>query len=188
MEYTPSASQASFVESEVLFAFTALETLTNGIHRIDGTHRSLGGGAFDRLCRALRATIDSFAASERLDGQAVTSILAKLPELSRPPIADQLERLLNRHLVEWNDLWLPGTTLGDAIREMYGRRNAFLHAGVIDSIALASIDAVRATTLAERLICSLCNIRTDWIDSHSDRHLQRLAHAEADIRCRLTRA
>ncbi len=186
MEYTPSASQASFVESAVLFAFTALETLASGVHLVDGTHRSLGQGALKRLTRTLRATIESFAASEGVDRLATTSLLAKLPELNRPPIADQLERLLNKHQVEWKDLWFPGTTLGDAIRDMYGRRNAFLHAGVLGSIAQASIDAVRATTLAERLICSLCSINTDWIDSDSDRHLQYLPHEKAVIRGDLT--
>lgn len=104
MEYLPSASQARYVEAKLLFGFTALETLVNGIHKADASDKNLATGDFDRLARQLRGAIEQYRSATSLSAEVAGNIAAKLPELNRPPVAGQIEALIHPFAVPYDDL------------------------------------------------------------------------------------
>ena len=100
MEYLPSASQGKYVEERLLFGFTALETLVNGIHKLDATDRNIPRSSFERLSRDLKAVVDNHCVSAGLTPSAAASIASKFAELNRPPIGAQVEALITAGLKE----------------------------------------------------------------------------------------
>jgi len=179
--YLPSASQARHIESQLLFGFTALETLVNGIHDLDGTHRSLGSAQFARLARKIRESIRQGTGLSGEANDSTSLIEAKLPELNRPPIVAQTAAVVERFNVGFADLFGPGLDLRSGLQGMFRTRNAFLHAGKVESLGRVVVAASRATALAERVIGALIGLDRDWIDSRGEEHYRYLPAQEAAL-------
>ncbi len=120
MLYTVSAQNARFVETSLLHAFTAWETITNGVSSVEKKDKILDGGIFAKLRAELRVLIKSFVDRENLRSEIVSDIDPKLGELNRLSFAPRAAELLERCKVPWEDLWLPGLDLLTCVRQVPG--------------------------------------------------------------------
>ncbi|MFI5399301.1 MAG: hypothetical protein ACHQ9S_27545 [Candidatus Binatia bacterium] len=178
IEHLASGHQARFVTDAILFGFTALETLTSGIHEANGSDRILGSSAFDKLAHEVRVAVEKRVSEQAALGE----ILQKIPELNRPPIVRQVVRLLEEHSVDTRGLWAEGTDPSVGLRELFGRRNTFLHAGKLESVLQASLDAERALALAEGIAFALLEGQERWLDSEAHYWMSSIAEREAKFR------
>ena len=163
MQHVTAANQAPFVEAAFVSAFTALETLTNGINKIDKSHKILGSADFSRLRSTVKGAIATYLANRADADTILQRVEKKLPELNRPPVVDRVEELIVKHGVEWSDLWPQDTDLQDALQKLFKRRNDFIHSGQLISVTQADTDAKRTTILTERSIYALLNGDPGWV-------------------------
>jgi hypothetical protein len=176
--YMMAARNEEFVEGKLAGAFTALEALVNGIGEVRGTVSPLTPSAYRALSKQLRAVTRSFAEHRGLDVRITNSLIAKLSELIRRPMVERLAEVLIDEGVVWDDLWSEGTELIQALRQLYARRNRFVHGGHLESVSRASIDARRVIILAERMLYKLLGGRAEWQDWSSYRDADYLVAEE----------
>ena len=181
MLYTVSAQNARFVETALLHAFTAWETITNGVSRVEKADKILDGTTFGKLRAELSVLIKSFVDREKVRSEIVLDLESKLGELNRLSFASRAAALLERYSVPWGDLWLPGSDLLPCLRQVAKRRNDFVHRGDIGDLTLASIDARRATVLVERLIYRIVGGDDGWLDPFAYGFVKDLPRLEAVI-------
>jgi hypothetical protein len=179
--YLVVARDSEFVEARLTNAYTAFEAIVSAVGEHLGTAQALGGSAFAALAKRVRAEVKRFATERSLTDEVLASLIAKVPELQRAPIAGHAAQLLTRNNVEWRDLWASGTDLHTALAAAYGRRSRFIHAGQIGSIGQAAIDASRITILAERFALALLGGDAAWHDSLSFEESRYLAVEEAEL-------
>ncbi len=170
--------QSRFIEDRVAAAFTAFETLVNGIAAIDGTAHTLPNETFRALSENVKDAIKVFATKEALPAQTRARLYEKVGELQRVALGASAETLLERHSVEWRDLWrLQSASDNQALRRevgrAYGLRSALLHAGQMDALDDLLADAASIHALAERLVCRLLDVKDEWLDHLAHHHAMR---------------
>lgn len=162
VNYLNSRWGREFIESKLVSAFTAFETLVNGIDSMDGTDVTLSTPLFRSLRKELEREIKRFSIEHGV-AEARAEMYTKLGELQRRPIIPRAVSILKRYRVRWNDLWTDNANLQDALNELYRRRGTFIHAGRIDNYGDAISDTERLHTLAERLVYNLVGGKTEWL-------------------------
>ncbi len=182
MLYLVSAINARFVETSLLEAFTAWETLTNGIGAADGEEWILDPPVFKELRARMKNVLSQFIADHTLPLTVSSAVASKMSELNRPSFAQRASNLLERENVGWQDLWKTSTSLIARVRELADRRNQFVHAGKIDNPTLTSIDARRAIVLVERLIYRLIAGDDQWLDPRAYDFVRGLSKLEDAVR------
>ena len=155
-----------YVELWLVGAFTALETITNGIGAIDKTDLILEEGKFEKLRRHVKDAIRGHATTEAISDPQVKSIFRKLLELNRPPIVPRVMELIERYNVEWKDLW-PAVSLEQGLKAAFQLRNGLIHTGHVESGGRARIAAQRIHILVERLVFQILAGDQKWFDPTS---------------------
>jgi hypothetical protein len=177
--YLIASQHSEHVESHLVNAFTALESLVSGWGEAHGTNHTLSSAHFKQLCKTLKVDVSAFATQSGLGPNTVREMLDKLPELRRRPIVDQVIDLLHELDVPWQDLWPEGADLRMGIKEAFGRRNRFVHAGQLSSVAQAHVDATRIHAIAERILFLLIGGELGWQDFRAYEHIQELELIES---------
>jgi hypothetical protein len=150
------------LESGFTSAFTALEALVQGLGQKKGNADTIDRKTFDQLARALRSSIRAFDSERKLPEGAVTTLIAKLPEMRRRPIVPRVVEAVADLAVNWDDLWPPGTDLTSALEACYRRRNKFIHQGEFASPRQAFVDTHRIHDLTERMLFRLIGGDPAW--------------------------
>lgn len=157
--------QQGFIEEQFANAFTAFETVVNGVTAVDGNDRSLSDEDFRDLKRSLAESIANFAAVNNLDNRWRGEMYARLSELGRRSIVPRALELLDRYSVPWRIMWRGGADIGSELREAYKRRSIFLHTGRIVDFDQVRADSVRVHFLAEQLVYRILGANKDWLHS-----------------------
>jgi len=166
MEYLVTGFDTRVAESSLVSSFTALETITNGIAKVDQTDEILDRRVFTKLKKDLKSAISSHAKREGMADTVLPLIFAKLGELNRPAITPRVCALIERFKVEWKDLW-PDAPLEMGVQKMFRVRNEFVHTGHIDMSGRAYIAARRAHIVCERLVFQILGGKWEWEDPRS---------------------
>lgn len=173
MEHTISFLLAywnsQFVENQVSTAFTAFETIVNGISEVRGESQILDEELFSELRARVRTTIKEFAEAKGLASTTRARLYEKIGELRRPAIVARTVALVEEHDLSWKDLWpaeIQGTavTLPGVLRVAYARRSTLVHAGRVDDYTALLQDAASVHALAERLVFRLLGCDNKWLD------------------------
>jgi len=180
MVYLVTGNDTRIAESSLVSSFTALETITNGIGKVDRTDQILDSGAFKRIRKEIESAIESHAKSEGVPDRLVPLIVAKLGELNRPAIAPRVCALIEHYKVDWKDLW-PDDPLEVGVRQMFKVRNDFVHTGHIDMTGRAYIAARRAHILGERFIWQILGAQRQWEDVRSSPRTDHLRALEREL-------
>ncbi len=180
MVYLVTGHDTRIAESSLITSFTALETITNGIGRVDKTDEILKESQFRKLRRQVEATIRNHAKDQSLLAELLPSIIAKLPELNRAPIATRVCALVERYKVDWKDLW-PDEPLEDGLKRTFKVRNDFVHTGHMDMTGRAFIAARRAHILGERIVWKMLGGIWQWEDVSSYSDTDRLVAQEREL-------
>jgi hypothetical protein len=160
--YLVASTQERFLESELVNAFTALESLIDGIVAVSGRRKLLLGAKGDRFRRVMEAQIDTFCAQEGLDATTRDALVSKLPELNRPTITSKVEAIVAEVGIAWKDLWPTHESLSVGLQESYKIRNTFIHTGKLPPALRAHLESVRVRALCERLLYRLLGGEDDW--------------------------
>jgi hypothetical protein len=155
-----------YAENEIAAAFTAMETIVNGISEVDGESKILPDEIFENLTKDVRKAIKEFAKANGLDATTRARLYEKVGELQRPAITPRTTGLMEKYGVEWRDLW-PVRTGGEPklqseLSSAYERRSGLIHRGRVDEELLA--DAASVHALAERLVFKLIGGRDEWVN------------------------
>jgi hypothetical protein len=151
--YLGSHSQSD-LETRFILAFAAFETLVNVL---DSQHPSqqVSARKLSKLLTALRSSIREQVTVLDLPSECVPSILAKLPELKRPPLADRLRFHLSRLEVNTTGLWIERDTLKErfdaGLQRIITSRNALVHNTSLEDPAQLRADLVRLQNLFDRI-------------------------------------
>jgi len=180
MVYLVTGNDTHTAELSLVSSFTALETITNGLGKVDRTDQILDSEAFRKIRKQIEAGIESHAKSEGFADHLVRLIVAKLGELNRPAIAPRLCALIEHYKVDWKDLW-PDDPLEVGVRKMFKVRNDFVHTGHIDMTGRAYIAARRAHVLGERLIWQILGAQRQWEDVRSSPRTDDLRAFEREL-------
>jgi hypothetical protein len=154
-----------FIEEQFANAFTALETVVNGVNAVDGDDRSLSNEDFKDLRRDLEESIAQFAARKNLDKRWRAETYERLSELRRRSIVPRALELVDRYSVPWQIMWRGDADIGSELREAYKRRSVFLHTGRIVDYDEVHADSVRVHFLAEQLVYRILGAKKDWLHS-----------------------
>jgi len=166
MEYLVTGFDTRIAEASLVSSFTALETIANGIARVDRADQILEPAVFAKLKKQLKSAINTHAKNEGVSDSLVPLIFAKLGELNRPAIAPRVCALIEHYKVEWKDLW-PDAPLETGVQRMFKVRNEFVHTGHIDMSGRAYIAARRAHIIGERLVFQILGGKWEWEDPRS---------------------
>lgn len=182
MLYAVSAQHARFVETRLVNAFTAWESITNGVSGVEGTEKILPSSVFKELRSELHRLLETFITRKGLHAKLTSDLEAKLGELNRHAFATRATALLERYHVPWADLWQPGSDLLACVRQLALRRNDFVHRGDIGNLTLADIDARRALVLVERLLYRILGGDDNWLSPFAYAFVRDLAPLEAAVK------
>jgi hypothetical protein len=180
MEYLVTGFDTRITEASLVSSFTALETIANGIGKVDHTDQILDRGVFAKLKKDVKSAISSHATNEGLSESLVALLFAKLGELNRPAIAPRVCALIERYKVEWKDLW-PDDPLEVGVQRMFRVRNEFVHTGHIDTTGRAYIAARRAHMIGERLVFQILGGKWEWEDPRSRERTDMLRSWEKEL-------
>ena len=155
--------QQDFIDEQFANAFTAFETVVNGVSAVDGDDRLLSDEAFGDFRRVLEESIAKFAASRNLDKNWRAEMYGRLLELRRRSIVPRTLKLLDRYSVRWQIMWRGDADIGRELQEVYKRRSLFLHTGRIIDYRQAKADSIRLHFLAEQLVYRILGAKNDWL-------------------------
>jgi hypothetical protein len=158
------ADESEYFENNVISAFTSLETLVSAISEHEGTAHILPPAMFEGLRDELKTRIKEYSRGRGIVPGQRAALYAKLLELSRAPIVERIVELVQRHQIEWSDLWPVGANLEQELRQAYERRSALIHAGRIVDADKSQADRLRMKTLAERLLYKLLGGQPEWLE------------------------
>lgn len=164
--YLIEARRGRFLQYAVLNAWTALETLVNGMSAADGTDRILDEEIFDRLCKDVRDTIKRFSNEHGLEAPRRggehekakrAQIYEKLGELNRPPLVPRVVDALKNYQLDVEHLWqrewpAKRHPLRKRLSDAYSRRSDLIHRGAIADARTLRGDYLRIHALTELLI------------------------------------
>lgn len=154
LQYYLGSHARAGLETRFILAFAAFETLVN---TLDSQHPGphIPARKLAKLLSALRSSIREQAATLNLPPECVPGILAKLPELKRPPLADRLRFHLSRLSVDTTGLWQEPNTLKDrfdmGLQRTIASRNALVHNTKLEDPVRFHADLVRLQNLFDRL-------------------------------------
>lgn len=151
------------IEARLANAFTAFETLVNGIDSVDQTDTTLTQPVFKSLRTILETHIKRFSIDHGVDKLVRKEIYAKLSELQRRPIISRAISKFNKYEVRWKEFRSNDATPEEALSKAYERRSKFLHTGRIDDYGDAVADADWLHTLTERLVYNLLGGKKEWL-------------------------
>jgi hypothetical protein len=151
-----------FIEDSVMSAFTALETVKDGITSHTNVDKIVSSSRFGKIRADLASRLETLASQHGLTTEQRDAMIEKLPELQRPPVVGVVARLINELGVEWSDLWPDGVELSRALRAAFARRNALVHRGQLTDAAASRADYMRIHALTERLILRTVDCDPRW--------------------------
>ena len=166
-----------YLETHLVNAYAALETMVDGIGEIYNQNFLLGNNQFKRLSKKIEETIRQ----EVRDENTLQGIIKKLPELRRRRFLDRLLFLLNTQGVNSKLIWPPNTDEPKEFHEILKRRNDLIHQGVVSSINSSVLDLNRIQKLVELWILKLLECPDDSINVHSlwhDAPINQILHFE----------
>jgi hypothetical protein len=153
-------------EDQISAAFTAFETIVNGIGEVRGESHILDQSDFTELRKEVQVLIKEFAKKKGLDKDTRKRLYDKIGELQRPAITPRAVALVEEYGVEWHDLFrdaIPEPILTTELQKAYGRRSVLVHAGRVDDYGTLLANAASVHALAERLIYSLLGGQREWL-------------------------
>jgi hypothetical protein len=166
---------SDYAENQISAAFTAFETIVNGIGEVRGDSKTLDDPTFEELQERLQASIKEFAKEKGLDSSTRKRLYEKLGELQRPAISPRAAALVEEHEVSWRDLWrvadVGSLDLQRELAQAYGRRSVLVHAGRVEDYGALLSDAARVHALAERLLFRLLGAQPEWLGPFAYRYV-----------------
>lgn len=170
--------QTRSIETGVISAFLAFETLVNGINRVDGTGGLIERESFRALAQELQTAIRDFGTEKQWRDSQISTLASRAGNMNRVSLPDRAVAVLNRFGAEWRDLWgSEADQLRTHIRDAYALRSKLLHAGQVDDYRALWLAGARIYSLTERLI--LLMIDGDP-QSLVDPRAYRFVHGELD--------
>jgi hypothetical protein len=166
---------SAYAENQISAAFTAFETIVNGIAEARGDSKTLADPTFEELQEHLQGSIKAFAKEKGLDSSTRARLYGKLGELQRPAISPRAAALVEEYGVPWRDLWrvadVGSLDLQRELAQAYGRRSVLVHAGRVEDYGALLSDAARVHALAERLLFRLLGAQPEWLGPFAYRYV-----------------
>lgn len=153
----------SSIERKLMGAFTAFETIVNGIGEVEQSNLTVSSADFRKLRIVLKKKIKEFSTEHQWNKEVREEIYSKLCELQYRPIVPRALSLLKRYKVGGEDLWSDNVSLEEGLKQTYARRSQFIHRGQIDDYNEAMNDTDRIHTLTERLVYALLGGKREWL-------------------------
>ena len=160
----------------VTSAWTALESVVDGVTRHEQRVHTLNDSTFRGLRKILERDIKAFLPGPDHKNTR-RDIKNKLSELRLRPFVRRVVELIEREEIEWHNLFPENVDLEAALTAAYARRSALIHRGEESAIRVFHADLFRVHALAERLIYCLIGGRPDWLWHGSYRHCDGLTSA-----------
>lgn len=155
--YLITTYEDGYVETHLVNAYAALESMVDGIGTSFGQEYLLWNNPFKRLSKK----IDELVRQEISDGEVVEGIAKKIPELRRRSFIDRLLFLLNAQGVNTKLIWPPNTDEPEEFHKILKRRNLLIHTGTIDQGGTTQFDLNRIQKLVELWILKLLDCPDD---------------------------
>lgn len=161
--YLLTSYEDGYVETHLINAYAALESMVDGIGATFDQEYLLGNKPFKRLSKKLedlvRQNID--------DVETANGIIKKIPELRRRNFLDRLLFLLDKQRVNTKLIWPPGIDEPSEFHELLKRRNLLIHTGTIDQNETWRFDLNRVQKLVELWILKLLDCPEEAINHYS---------------------
>lgn len=177
--YLIESRHSEHVESHLVNAFTALESLVSGWGEAHQTNHTFGSSQFKRLRALLGDNVRTFGEQSGTAEERTQDAIDKLQELRRRPIVNQVIDLINELDIPCHDVWPAQVDIRTGLKDAFGRRNRFVHAGQLHSVRQAHVDATRIHAIAERILFRLIGGDFAWQDYRAYEHLEGLTLVES---------
>lgn len=161
INYLLSTYEYGYRESHYSSAYSALETIVNGTAD-ENTLYILTKPDFKKLKGALTYLIET----ETSTSEVADDIKKKLQELRRRSFADKVLLIAKTHNIDLSKIWKEPGDIEKQIREVFRRRNALIHNGLITNNSQHQLDFFRIRKLALLLILKLLGCPTEAINGH----------------------
>jgi hypothetical protein len=161
--YLITSYEDGYVETHLVQAYAALESMVDGIGETLNQSYLLGNGPFDKLAGKIRELIRA----EVNDSDIAQGIIKKLPELRRKSFLDRLLFLLEAQKINTELIWPPETDEAKEFHELLKRRNLLIHTGSVGQGDISLFDLNRVQKLVELWILKLLDCPDDAINEYS---------------------
>lgn len=151
-----------YIESQLISAYAALESMVDGISEIEGMSYTIGSNPFKRLCKDIEELINSHVE----DPKSRERIMKKLPELRRQPFLERLFDLLEKQKVDMDPIWPKGVDKRSEFSALLSRRNALIHKGQFGNPQVTNFDLSRIQRLVELWILKLLDTPNEAINTY----------------------
>lgn len=152
-----------YVESHLLNAYAALESMVDGIGDFSQINNILDKEAFNSLTKKIKKIISN----EITDKEIREQIYKKIPELQRKSFTDKLMYLLDLQDVNRSYIWPPEIDETKEFGEIIKRRNELIHRGNVEQGITCYFDLARIQTLVELWILRLLKCPFEAINKYS---------------------
>lgn len=143
--------EARYVEERFTTLFLALEKIKDLYASKNELDKTLNGSAFGRL----KSKLSKLVKQEIDDAGLREKIIAKLPDLNRPPLRFTLESLFDRYSVKWQDIYPDGSDL-----TLIRTRDFLFHS----SSKADADELIRELNRLEIIMCRLLLRMLGWSD------------------------
>lgn len=161
--YLITSYEDGYIETHLVNAFAALESMVDGIGEALNYSYLLGSSPFNKLSGKIKDIIHH----EVEDPIISQGIIKKIPELRRRSYVDRLIYLLEQQGVNTNLIWPPNTDQPNELHELIKRRNLLIHTGTLDHGDICLFDLSRFQKLVELWILKLLDCPQEAINEYS---------------------
>ncbi|PWB53892.1 MAG: hypothetical protein C3F13_08275 [Anaerolineales bacterium] len=173
--YILTSYEDGYVETHLVNAYAALESMVDGIGSFYEQDHLLGKRSFKHLSSKIKDLITQ----EILDIDIANGISKKIPELNRRSFLDRLLFLLNIQGVNTSLVWPPNIDESKEFQEIITRRNLLIHTGLIDRGDLCDFDLNRVQKLVEIWILKLLDCpdeKVNLLSLYRDAPINKILH------------
>jgi hypothetical protein len=163
------------LESTMVLCHAALEAVIGGL---DDRNPAIDHSVIEskNVRDAIADAIKTVLAKFQVPDETSKSVLKKVPELERAPIADLVVHHTERLRVNTQDLWPDSIGFEQGLRAALKRRNALVHAATIEKPNEAYEDMMRLQILTERIILHALEWPAEKVSVYHDQPIRRLMH------------
>jgi hypothetical protein len=151
-----------YIESHLSSAYSALESMVDGIGDIEKITYSISSNPFKRLTKKIKELLNT-----EIEDQVIReSIKNKIPELRRRSFQERLFALLEIQNVSMDMIWPPDTDQDSEFHNLIKRRNLLIHQGQVENRSMMIFDLSRVQRLVELWILRLLNCPSGAINTY----------------------